>query len=64
VDECAIEFLAARGERVWAVGYDRFDCSERVRRLVAEKKAAFLDASVESLPKGIAGPTSATCSFV
>jgi len=56
VDECAIEFLAARGERVWAVGYDRFDCSERVRHLVAEKKAAFLDASVESLPKGITGP--------
>ena len=57
VDESVLKYLLAQGERVATVGYHRYDLSEAVRELVDAGKLPFLDASVEALPKGLAGPT-------
>jgi len=57
VDECAIDYLVDNGQNVVAVGYNRYDYSQRVRNLVSERKVMFVDASVESLPRSIVGPS-------
>jgi hypothetical protein len=56
-DECVLEFLVDCKQNSVAVGYHRLDLSEGVRRLVSDKKVGFLDASLESLPKGLEGPS-------
>jgi nucleoside 2-deoxyribosyltransferase len=56
VDIAAIRFLVERNQRVVAVGYHRFDCAPELRRLIEEGKLSFLDASVESIPRGMSGP--------
>jgi hypothetical protein len=57
VDEAALAYLSTKNERVVAVAYNRFDFSDFSRRLVQDKKIPIVDASVESVPKGIAGPS-------
>jgi hypothetical protein len=57
VDLAATRFLLQQKQRVTAVGYHRFDCAEELRRLIAEGKLKFLDASIESLPRGVTGPS-------
>ena len=57
VDETVLQYLMERQQRVVAVGYHRFDFSESVRQLVQQKNVPFLDASVETIPRGLAGPT-------
>lgn len=56
-DESALEYLLANEQRVIAVAYHRYDFSEGARRLVQEGKVQFIDASLESLPKRLAGPS-------
>jgi hypothetical protein len=58
VDLVAVQFLLEHEQRVTAVGYNPFDCAEELRALIEEGKLRFLDASAESLPKGLEGPTS------
>jgi hypothetical protein len=57
VDELALRHLVSKGERAVAVGFDRFDFSSEVRQMIDAGKIGAVDASVESLPKGLAGPT-------
>jgi len=56
IDIVAARFLVERRQRVTAVGYHRFDCSPELRELVNQGSIRFLDASVEPIPKGMAGP--------
>jgi len=57
VDLAAIRFLLKHDQQVAAVGYDRFDCAPGLREMVKEGRLKFLDASVESLPRGVEGPS-------
>jgi len=57
VDEGALRFLVGNGQRAMAVGYHRYDLSQGVRDLLQEERIGFLDASVESVPRGLDGPT-------
>jgi hypothetical protein len=57
VDDLALRHLVSKGERAVAVGFDRFDFSSEVRQMIDAGKIGAVDASVESLPKGLAGPT-------
>lgn len=57
VDETVLEYLVSSGERATAVGYHRYDVSERVRELVKEGQIAFLDGSTVQLPRGLQGPS-------
>jgi hypothetical protein len=56
-DEAALAFLLEHGQEAVVVGYHRFDLPEGTRALVAAGQAAFLDASVEALPRGLPGPS-------
>jgi hypothetical protein len=56
VDLAAARFLLERHERVSAVGYHRFDCAPELRAFVDQGKLGFIDASVERVPRGLAGP--------
>ena len=58
VDEAALIYLSSKKERLVVVAYNRFDFSDASRRLVQDKKIPFVDASVESLPRGMTGPSS------
>jgi len=55
VDIAAVRFLVEHGQRVTAVGYHRFDCSPELRTLVDDARLSFLDASVEKIPRSLAG---------
>ncbi len=57
VDELAVDFLLANRESTTVVGYQRFDLSEPLRRLVADGKVGFIDASLEAIPKGLSAPS-------
>jgi hypothetical protein len=57
VDECALEYLLKNEQPVVTVAYYRYDFSQGVRQLVQQGKVQFIDASVESLPKGLTGPS-------
>jgi len=57
VDEAVLMFLMAHKERVVAVAYHCYDFSPNVRRLVESGKLSFIDASLEAIPKGLAGPS-------
>lgn len=57
VDVAAICFLADHQQNVTAVGYNRFDCDGRLRLLIEAGKVAFLDSSVESVPRRLQGPS-------
>lgn len=56
-DDLVAEYLTTRGEQVVAVGYNRYDFSPAIRKLIATNKISAVDASVENLPKGLAGPS-------
>lgn len=56
VDRAAVRFLLDHGQRVTAVGYNRFDCAVELRALVEEGRVGFLDASVEAIPRAMRGP--------
>jgi hypothetical protein len=57
VDESVLAYLVENKQRAVAVGYHRYDITEPVRELVASGKVRFLDATVESVPRGLSGPT-------
>jgi len=57
VDDKVIDYLLLRNEQVIAVGYNRYDLSQRIREAVVSGKVQFLDAAVEPLPKGLDGPS-------
>jgi hypothetical protein len=57
VDEAVLQYLLKHQQRAVAVGYNRFDLSAAIRQLVQEDKVPFLDASVETIPRGLTGPT-------
>lgn len=57
VDETVIDFLLAHQQKVTVVGYDVSDVSPPIRELIALGKVAFVDASVESLPRRLQGPS-------
>lgn len=57
VDEAAIRFLLENGQRVVTVGYHGLDYSAEVLQLIRERKVAFLDATVETIPRGLVGPS-------
>lgn len=57
VDEVTCEFLVKRREKVVIVGYDAYDISEAMLRLVKAHALPFVDASREQLPKGLQGPS-------
>ena len=54
-DESVARFLVQHDQRLVVVGWDRYDCSPYLLELVRSRKAAFLDASLERLPKGLTG---------
>lgn len=56
-DELAIEWLMENGQSVVAVGYNQFDYSTEVRKAIDVGRLPFLDASVESVPRGLSGPS-------
>jgi hypothetical protein len=56
-DELVLEFLVSHGKRPNAVGYNRYDLSQPVRQLIADKRIDVVDASIENLPKGLSGPS-------
>ncbi len=55
VDKAAVAFLIEHEQRVSIVGYHRFDCAPELRALVNSGAADFIDASLEKIPKGMAG---------
>jgi hypothetical protein len=57
VDLAAAHYLLQNGQRVTVVGYDRFDCARELRALVQEGRLTFVDASTQSIPKGLQGPS-------
>ncbi len=57
VDETALRFLVEHQQRAVAVGFHRLDFSAGVLQLVQQDRVAFLDASVEAVPRGLPGPT-------
>jgi len=57
VDLAAVRFLLEHDQQVAVVGYDRFDCAPELREPVQQGRVRFLDASVESLPRGVEGPS-------
>lgn len=57
IDELVAHYLVSQGEQTVAVGYDRFDFSPPIRKMIEENKVYAVDASVESLPKGLTGPS-------
>jgi hypothetical protein len=57
VDEIVLDYLLGQGQSVMPVAYHRYDFSEQIRGLVAGGEVHYIDASVESLPKGISGPS-------
>jgi hypothetical protein len=57
VDEAVLQYLLRHQQRAVAVGYHRLDYSAGVLQLVREGKVPFLDASVETIPRGLSGPT-------
>ena len=57
VDDIAIEYLVAGKQRVMAVGYHRYDFSETVHRMVQAGRVGFIDASTESVPSALVGPS-------
>jgi hypothetical protein len=57
VDVNVIRFLLEKNQNICAVGYHRFDCDPAVRQLIKEERVRFIDASVETIPKGIKGPS-------
>lgn len=56
-DELVLDYLVARSEHATAVGYNRFDFSPAIRKLIEKGQIEGIDASVESLPKGLNGPS-------
>jgi hypothetical protein len=56
-DETVLDFLASRGKRPTAVGYNRYDLSPPVRRMIDDNRINAVDASIENLPKGLSGPS-------
>ena len=56
-DEMVLDFLASRGERPTAVGYNRYDLSQSIRRMIDDNRVNVVDASIENLPKGLSGPS-------
>ena len=56
-DELAIEWLMENGQSVVAVGYNQFDHSSEVRKAIDAGRIRFVDASVESIPRGLSGPS-------
>ena len=56
-DEAALDFLASHDERPTAIGYNRYDLSPSIRRMVDEDQINVVDASIENLPKGLSGPS-------
>jgi nucleoside 2-deoxyribosyltransferase len=55
VDEIALSLLLANDERVVTVGYHRYDMSETVRGMISRGKLGFVDASMETIPRGLQG---------
>lgn len=56
-DELLIAHLVAMGKQPIAVGYNALDYTRTARQLIEEHGLPFIDASVESLPKALAGPS-------
>ena len=56
-DELAIDWLMENGQSVVAVGYNQFDHSSEVRKAIDAGRIQFLDASVESIPRVLSGPS-------
>jgi hypothetical protein len=57
VDLAIVKLLLEHDQRVTAVGYNRFDYSPQLRGPIDEGTVRFLDASVESLPRSLEGPS-------
>jgi len=56
-DELVIRYLLDRGQRTSAVGYHGFDYSPFVLDLSERSAIGFIDASLESVPRGLEGPS-------
>jgi hypothetical protein len=56
-DETVLDFLAGRGKRPTAVGYNRYDLSQPIRKMVDDNRIDVVDASIESPPKLLSGPS-------
>jgi nucleoside 2-deoxyribosyltransferase len=56
-DESVLDYLATHGQRPKAVLYNRYDLSPSIRRMVDDNRIDAVDASIESLPKGLQGPS-------
>src|SRR5262249_33139740 len=57
VDQTALAYLLEHNQQVVVVGYHHYDLWEGGRELVEKSEVQFLDASLESLPKGLTGPS-------
>jgi hypothetical protein len=56
-DEVVVQYLVSRQRRVICVGYNRYDCSAPIRQLVDKGQVMLLDATLETIPRGMTGPT-------
>jgi len=58
VDEAAAKYLVEAKERVFVVGFHRYDVTPVIRSYIANGAAAFIDASTENVPKTMDGSSS------
>jgi nucleoside 2-deoxyribosyltransferase len=56
-DELVLAYLVAQGKRPTVVGYNRYELSPTVRKMITDRTIGLVDASVENLPKGLKGPS-------
>jgi nucleoside 2-deoxyribosyltransferase len=56
-DEVILEYLLSHGKRPVAVGYNRYDFTRAVRKLIEKEAITFVDASVETIPRTLSGPS-------
>jgi len=57
VDVTTTLYLLEHRQNVTIIGYNRFDCAAKLRPLVEKGRLPFLDASLESIPKRMTGPS-------
>jgi hypothetical protein len=57
VDAAVLKYLLTHQQRAVVVGYHRLDFSQEVQQLIEYSKVPFLDASVETIPRGLSGPS-------
>jgi nucleoside 2-deoxyribosyltransferase len=56
-DECTIDYLCEKKERVYVIGYHEYDISPNIINLIRKNKLLFIDAKKEQVPQIADAPT-------